>query len=253
MKALILCAGKGSRLGALCEDRPKPLLDVGGTAIVEHILMRLARHGVSEVYLNLHHHASAFPEHLGDGMRFGLKIHYLHEDTPLGTGGTSLDLLARLGEDLLVHYGDILTEHDLGALIAAHQRTDAAATVLLHQRAGSNSFAVLDAEDRVRAFRERPAVMPQLADGEAHWVFSGVCVLSPRCLEVLRGARVDDAGAGTAVLDLPRDLFEPLARQGRLFGQRLSGYRCAVDSQERLEAARRAYAGGRFKSQEEVL
>lgn len=244
MKALVLCAGKGTRLGDLCTDRPKPLLDVGGSAIVEHILVRLARHGISEVYVNLHHHASAFPAQLGDGARWGVKLHYLHEATPLGTGGTTRDLLERLDEDLLVHYGDILTEHDLGALVAAHRRRGAQATVLLHQRAGSNSFARLDADDRVTAFYERPAVMPAPGAGKP-WVFSGICVLSPACAGVLRAA-----GAPGSALDLPRHLFETLAAQGGLFGQRLSGYRCAVDSQERLEAARRAYAGGQFTNTE---
>ena len=246
MKALVLCAGKGTRLGAVCVDRPKPLLDVGGAAIVEHILLRLARHGFAEVYLNLHHQAAAFPAHLGDGARFGLRLHYLHEAAPLGTAGTSLALLARLGEDLLVHYGDILTEHDLGALAAAHRRTAATATALLHQRAGSNSFALLDKDDRVTTFLERPAVMPVAADQKS-WVFSGVCMLSPACLDVLP---VPTSAGSDALLDLPRDLFQPLAVQGKFFGQRLVGYRCAVDSQERLEAARRAYAGGQFTNRE---
>ncbi|HEY0715134.1 MAG TPA: nucleotidyltransferase family protein, partial [Polyangia bacterium] len=162
MKALVLCAGKGTRLGALCVDRPKPLLDVGGNAIVEHILVRLARHGFDEVFLNLHHHADAFPAHLGDGARFGVRIQYLHEPAPLGTGGTSRNLLARLaGEDLLVHYGDILTEHDLGAFVNAHHRSGALATALLHQRAGSNSHARLDDGDRIVSFVERPHEAPR--------------------------------------------------------------------------------------------
>jgi NDP-sugar pyrophosphorylase family protein len=248
VKALVLCAGKGTRLGALCADRPKPLLDVGGNAIVEHILVRLARCGFRDVYLNIHHHAAAFPDRLGDGARFGVQLHYLHEAAPLGTGGTSRNLLARLkGESenhLLVHYGDILTEHDLSALVDAHRRTGALATALLHQRVGSNSHALLDEADRITTFLERPHETPRQASREDEaWVFSGICVLAAGCLDWLPGP--DDRP-----LDLPRDLFQPLARTGRLFGQRLAGYRCAVDSQERLEAARRAFVGGKFTNQE---
>ncbi|HEY0708085.1 MAG TPA: nucleotidyltransferase family protein [Polyangia bacterium] len=247
MKALLLCAGAGTRLGSLCVDRPKPLLDVGGQAIAAHILMRLARHGFREIYLNLHHHADAFPAHLGDGAQFGVKLHYLHEATPLGTGGTSRNVLMQLREDLLVHYGDILTEHDLGALLRAHQGHDAFATALVHQRVGSNSRATLDADDRITTFAERPpqTPSPDAAAASPSWAFSGICVLSPRCLDWLPGP-TDRA------LDLPRDLFQPLALTGRLFAQRLSGYRCAVDSQERLAAARRAYVDGQFMN-EEVL
>ena len=103
MIALVLCAGFGRRLGDLCRTLPKPLLEVGGRPIVEHILHRLRRHGVREVYINLHHRAELFPERLGDGSRFGLTIHYLPELAPLGTAGTARNVLARVDQDLLVH------------------------------------------------------------------------------------------------------------------------------------------------------
>jgi NDP-sugar pyrophosphorylase family protein len=240
VKALVLCAGFGTRLGALCDDRPKPLLEVGGIPIVEHIVRHLAKAGFRDIIINLHYRAEQFPASLGDGERFGVTIDYRFEETPLGTAGTSRQLLAELGEDLLVHYGDILTDHDLQGLCRQHRRTGAAATALLHQRPGSNSFALLDERDRITRFVERPDAPPAV-DARAVWAFSGICVLSPAC-HVALGAL-----PGGMVLDLPRDLFPTLARQRSLFGQRLEGYRCAIDSEARLEAARAAFAAGRFR------
>ncbi len=240
MRALVLCAGFGRRLGGLCQDSPKPLLEVGGLPIVEHILRRLGQHGVQEAFVNLHYRAEQFPPRLGDGRRFGFPIRYLHEEAPLGTGGTARDLLAQVGVggDLLVHYGDILTDHDLGALLRQHRAGSAWATLLLHRRPHSNSHAVLEPDGRVSRFVERPAVPPSFEEARPPWVFSGVCVLSPACAAALP-ARPE--------LDLPRDVFPSLAEEGRLQGQPLAGHRVAVDSPERLQAARDAWAGGQFR------
>lgn len=238
MKALVLCAGYGRRLGGLTRDRPKPLLEVGDHTIVEHILEGLAARGFTDVWINLHHHAAQFPARIGDGTAFGVRIQWLIEPEPLGTAGTVASLRDAVGDDpLLVHYGDILTDHDLGALMAAHDRSDAWATALVHQRAGSNSIAVLGKGDRIERFVERPTV-PSIGVGASEpWAFSGICVLSPDAIAGI--PRMDGA-------DLPAHVFPVLAERGRLFAQRLAGFRCAIDSAERLEIARRALASGAF-------
>jgi len=240
MKALVPCAGFGRRLGELCRDRPKPLLDVGDGTIVEHILANLASQGCTDVWINVHHRAEQFPARLGDGSRWGVGIHWLLEDAPLGTAGTVASLREHAGDEpLLVHYGDVLTDHDIGGLFAAHARLaehGAWATILVHQRVGSNSVAMLGDGDRIDAFVERPTAPVSPGPGEP-WVFSGICVLSPAAMASIPEARP---------ADLPAHVFPVLAERGRLFGQRLAGFRCAVDSAERLELARRAVASGAF-------
>jgi len=235
VKALVLCAGYGRRLGELTRDRPKPLLDVGARTIVEHIVAGLAARGCTDVWINLHHHAAQFPARLGDGSSLGLRIHWVVEPEPLGTAGTVASLRGVLGDEpLLVHYGDILTDHDLGALVAVHARSCAWATILVHQRAGANSIAVLGADDRVESFVERPSV-PVISP--APWAFSGICVLAPAAIAGI--PRIDRA-------DLPAHVFPGLADRGLLFAQRLAGFRCAIDSAERLDLARCALASGAF-------
>ena len=232
MKALVLCAGEGTRLGELCRERPKPLLELGGRTIIEHIVLRLAHAGCTDVWINLRHLGEQLPPVLGDGARFGLAIHYVWESKARGTAGTVADLRDEVGDELLVHYGDIVTDHDLAGLVAAHRKSGAWATMLVHERAGSNSVALLGDDDRVLAFHERPRT-PVDTQGRVPFVFSGLCVLTAAAM----------AAIPTAVpADLPADVFPPLARIGRLHAQRLAGARVAVDSPERLALARSTFA-----------
>ncbi|MCG8555213.1 MAG: nucleotidyltransferase family protein [Proteobacteria bacterium] len=238
MKALVLCAGYGRRLGTLCADRAKPLLEVGDRAIVEHILGALARHGICEVHLNLHHHAQQFRNHLGSGARYGLAISFSYEQSPLGTAGTLRALREHFDDGpLLVHYGDVLTEHDLASLFGVHCERSALATLLVHRRRGSNSYAHVDERGLVKRFVERPRVAPPFADPEGSWAFSGLCVLSQAALDELDVMQAQD---------LPRDAFPRWAAAGNLWAQSLAGYRCAVDSPERLKSARKDFDSGRF-------
>ena len=116
-----------------------------------------------------------------------------------------------------------------------HCEKQALATLLVHQRAKSNSIVTLDDEDRIVAFLERPS--EEARNGQtSRWVNSGVCICHR---DVLR-----EIPANTAA-DLPREIFPKLIPTRRLFGFPLSGYRCAIDSPERLAEARAALAEGR--------
>lgn len=235
MKALVLCGGLGTRLGALCAERPKPLLQVGGLALVEHTLLRLAAASLREIFVNLHFGADQLMAQLGDGSRYGVRIEYVHEAALLGTAGTPRSLAERAPGGLLVHYGDVLSEHPLAELVERHARSAAAARIVVHERAGSNSRVLLGAEGRVERFLERPDAATAAAL-PSHWAFSGICVLSQACLRSI------PPGAS----DLPRDVFPALAGAGELFAEPHAGYRCAIDSPARLSSAQAAWKAGQL-------
>jgi len=229
MKALVLCAGYGTRLGELTRTTPKPMLPIGGRPLLEYILRHLARHGFRNILINLHHRPDAIRDHFGDGAALGLSIRYVLEDELLGTAGTireNREFLAADGRPFLVHYGDILTDQDLGVLVSRHRSGTALATLLLHRRVRSNSIVRMDAAGRITAFIERPARHPD--DGPT-WVHS--------CISLCRPELIDHIPPPPA--DLARDVFVPLAARGRLQGVPLTGTRFAIDSVERLEEARR--------------
>ena len=133
----------------------------------------------------------------------------------------------------LVHYGDVLTDQDFSAMLRFHRERRALGTLLLHRRARSNSVVEMDDSGRVTLFLERPRYDESRERGET-WVNSGVCILSREIFQ-----RFPEGFA-----DLPRDVFPDAAREGRLFGFPLSGYRCAVDSPKRYSEVREAVRCG---------
>lgn len=235
MKAMVLAAGAGSRMGELTRDLPKPMLPVRGRPILEHILRNLARHGFREVVLNLHHHPRCIRDHFGDGARLGLAITYLDEPRLLGTAGSARNAAPLLQgtEPFLLHYGDVLTDQDLTAMLSAHRGHGALATLLVHRRARSNSVVVLDPDFRVGRLLERPTEAER-AGFDSPWVNSGVYLLDPLVLQRI---------APDPPQDFPRDVFPALVEEGRVFGFPLSGYRCAIDTPERLAQAQAEFPG----------
>jgi mannose-1-phosphate guanylyltransferase/phosphomannomutase len=239
MKAMVLCAGYGLRLGELTRQTPKPMLRLGDRPLLEHVLRHLVRHGFDEIALNLHFMPESIREYFGDGSRCGGRLVYSHEAELLGTAGgvkKMAGFLARSG-DFLVHYGDVLTSQDFTAMLRFHREQQALATLLVHRRRRSNSVVVLDEDRRVAGFLERPTEEERLAV-QSSWVFSGVTICAPELL---------DSVPSTAPCDLPRDVFGGLVATRRLFGFPLTGYRCAVDSPKRLAEARIAAERGFFE------
>jgi len=116
--ALIFAAGLGERMRPLTDKTPKPLLPVGGKPLIEWHLEKLAAAGVHYVVINTSHLADQFPDALGDGSRWGLRIRYAYEGTtPLETGGGMLNALPLLGsEPFIAVNGDIWTDADFAAL-----------------------------------------------------------------------------------------------------------------------------------------
>jgi mannose-1-phosphate guanylyltransferase/phosphomannomutase len=230
MKAMVLCAGKGTRLGQLAVERPKPMLEVAGRPILAYILANLAHSGFQDVVINLHHQADAIQDGIGDGAALGLRITYLRETELLGTAGGVKHAahLLQGPEPFLVHYGDVLTDQDLGAMVAFHRAKGALLTLLLHQRGRSNSIVCLDRDQRVERLLERPTEAER-ATVSSPWVNSGVYLMEPSVLDVIP----DGVPA-----DFPKQIFPALIATGRVYGFPLSGFRVAIDSPERLALAR---------------
>jgi mannose-1-phosphate guanylyltransferase/phosphomannomutase len=238
---MVLCAGYGTRLGEFTRDLPKPMLPLLGKPLLAYLLGHLKAHGFRDVAVNLHFQPEVIRDWFGDGTRWQIRLHYSFEKSLLGTAGGLKNIATYFrGEDLfVVQYGDVLTDQDLATLTRFHQEKKALATLLVHQRAQSNSRVSLDRSNRIINFLERPTTA-DVGDNRSSWVNSGVCVCSPLVLDLIPPGQP---------ADLPRDVFSQLVRTGRLFAVPLSGYRCAIDSPDRLQNARTALAEGRCRIQ----
>lgn len=111
MKAMILAAGRGSRMGGLGQRLPKILLPINGKTLVEHHIERLKQAGITEIVINVSHRAEQIKQFLGDGSEFGVKIDFSSEDQPLETGGGIFQALPLLGDKpFIVMSGDLYTD-----------------------------------------------------------------------------------------------------------------------------------------------
>lgn len=114
MRAMILAAGRGTRLQPYTDTTPKPMLNVAGRPLIEHQLEWLKAAGVAEVIINLHHLGEQIEAHVGDGRRFGMAVRYSVEDELLETGGGIVKALPLLGtEPFWILNGDIFTDYAL--------------------------------------------------------------------------------------------------------------------------------------------
>src|SRR3977135_4412244 len=142
MRALILSAGYGTRLWPLTEDRTKPAIPILGKPLVGYVAEYLARYGCAEIVVNLHHRPQSVRQALGDGSKFGVKLHYVEEPVILGTSGALDNARALLdGDTFVVVNGKIITDIDLNAAFETHRRTKAIATLVLFPNATRGLFS----------------------------------------------------------------------------------------------------------------
>lgn len=159
MKTIILLAGQATRMRPLTSYVNKGMIPLRGKPLLEHIIERLAAHGFTDLLVAV----TMFPEQLvnyfGDGSRFGVKMDYHFRPEPSQTAGEVHSLREALAEedDFMVHYGDIITGLDYGALARQHVGGAAAATLALVTGIEFHGgVADVDADGRVTRFVEKP-------------------------------------------------------------------------------------------------
>ncbi len=159
MKAILLAGGKGTRLRPLTLHTPKPIVPIFNLPFLQHQidLLRTVPE-IDEVILSLNYQPRRIEEMFGDGSASGLKIRYVVEPNPLGTGGAIKFAAQGVSDSVVVFNGDVLTGVDLGALVALHRERAATATIVLTPVENPTAYGLVetDAEGKVRRFLEKP-------------------------------------------------------------------------------------------------
>ena len=191
MKAMILAAGRGTRLRPLTDALPKALVEVGGRPLIEHVILRLRDAGVDEIIVNLFHLPDPIVEFLASRRHFGLRIEFSREDELLDTGGG----LKRAGwffddgRPFLLHNVDVLSDIDLTALHRFHVETRALATLAVQSRPGSRQL-LFDPEGQLVGW-ETPRGTEWTrgpAAASARLGFTGLHVIDPAIFPRMRAA-----------------------------------------------------------------
>jgi mannose-1-phosphate guanylyltransferase len=159
MQAIIIAGGKGTRLKPLTFGCPKPMLPLVNRPFLEWMIDRCKAVEITDILVNVHYQAHQVINYFGGGDRFGVKIRYIEESTPLDTAGAiKLAEPYFTGESLLIFNADILTDLDLNELIKFHRTNQAAITLALKTVEDITPFGLveLDPNSQVLAFREKP-------------------------------------------------------------------------------------------------
>lgn len=236
---MVFAAGLGTRLGALGRETPKALIEIAGQTMLERTVRQLVAAGADRIVVNVHHHADQIERYVARH-DLGAEILLSHEaERPLETGGGLLLAreLFRGDSPILLHNVDVITDADLRALVGAHRRGRALATLAVNERETQryllfDDLGLFGREDRRSGLRleSRPPV------GETRTLaFAGIHVCSPKLLE-----RIGERGAFPIV-----DVYLRLAAEGHTIAPWLlaGGLWLEVGNLERLEAARAALEG----------
>lgn len=237
MQAVILAGGKGTRLKSLTSDIPKPMLPIGGTPLLEHQILLLRSHQISEVIILVNHLKEHIQSHFGDGKKWRIKISYYEEKEPLGTVGGIKAIEDRITGDFLVLYGDVMVNMDLHRLINFHQEKQSECTLVLHpnDHPYDSDLVEMDHDCRVTAFHPKPHT-----DGMFYrnLVNAGLYLFTKKILDHLVPGRKADFG---------REVFPGIYRDVRMYGYNTSEYLKDMGTPDRLESVTRDYLSGKIE------
>ncbi len=212
MKAMIFAAGLGTRLKPLTDNKPKALVEIGGTSLLERCINQLKKSGISEVIINVHHFAKQMKAFIAEHDNFGITVHISDESEQLlDTGGGILKAREFLQgtEPILIVNVDVLTNLDFSALLSYHRQQHALATLVVRQRSTSRYLLFNDhmlAGWTNKSTGEVKASRPELIEKSEEFAFSGIHLIEPEMLNL-----ISETGKFSII-----DLYLRLARQHKI-------------------------------------
>jgi len=175
---VIMAGGEGRRLRPLTQNCPKPMLRVGGKPLLEIILERCIDAGFHHFYLSVNYLKNQIQDHFGDGARWDVRIDYLEETQPLGTGGALSLLPKKPAKPILMLNGDVLTKVDYDRLLQFHDEHQAAATLCVREYTIQIPYGVVHVDDlKVSSLEEKPLL--------SRYVNAGIYILNPVLLDLV--------------------------------------------------------------------
>ena len=182
---VIMAGGKGSRLRPKTIDSPKPLLQLAGKPILEHIIDRAKIYGFKNFIISIHYLGHMIQDYFGDGQKFGVKIRYLRESTPLGTVGALSLLDPKPNSAFIVTNGDVVTDVNYAEMLKFHQENNASATMAVKKYEWQNPFGVVQTQGfEITDFIEKPITRS--------YINAGIYVLEPSTLKYLKDSEICD-------------------------------------------------------------
>jgi NDP-sugar pyrophosphorylase family protein len=190
---VIMAGGLGKRLGGLCDQMPKPMLQIAGEPILHHIITNFTRIGFVNFFISVNHKSEVIENYFNNGSKLGCNIEYVRETKRLGTAGSIRLLEDMISSDFIVVNGDILTRVNLLNMLTCHKDNNFDMTIGTVDHRVQVDYGVLDVEGGIiRALKEKPVVN--------YKINGGVYCLSPHMIGLIPK---DEYFEMTQFLDLP--------------------------------------------------
>ena len=228
MKAMILAAGKGTRVRPLTYDLPKPMIPILGKPVMAYLVEHLHKHGVTEIMVNVSYLHEKIEEYFGEGHQFDVQIGYSFEGytndegevvpEPLGSAG-GMKKIQQFGgffdDTTIVLCGDALIDLDIGSALFEHRRKGALASVITKEvpwdKVESYGVVVADANGRITQFQEKP----RQSEAKSNFVSTGIYIFEPEVIDLIPSDRPFHIGS---------ELFPLLAEKGLPFYAQMRGF-----------------------------
>ncbi len=243
MRAMVLAAGFGTRLRPLTQHLPKPMFPILGRPVLEHILRMLARQGIREITVNLHHLPDQVEQYFDNGHSLGINLHYSREDAILGTAGGILKARRYLENGpFLVLNSDIVTDIDLAPVLAFHRQNKSALTMVLTDGNVTGIHDPIELDENGRVVHMVGASSKNLPEITSRVTFTGIQILEPDIFDRIPGNRF----CGTT-----SDVYPQMIEDGLpVFGYRHSGYWHDMGTREQYLQVHRDALDGKFRLQD---
>ena len=235
LQVIIMAGGKGTRIRSVADDIPKPMIPIAGKPLLERQIEFFARNGILEITISIGYLGHIIKEYLGNGERFGVRIRYIDETSPLGTAG-ALRFSAPDPELLLVVNGDILFDFDLERMVTYHREKHADITLFTHpnQHPYDSAIIIADSDGRIVQWLNKE----ELREDVPNRVNAGIHLIQREVLDF--GSPVWDK----QIVDLDREILKPNIRNKRMFAYDSPEYVKDMGTPERLRQVEKYFAAG---------
>jgi NDP-sugar pyrophosphorylase family protein len=237
MKAILLAGGKGTRLRPLTLHTPKPVVPIFDRAFLHYQIDLLKQvPEIDEVILSLNYQPRRIEEVFGEGEGTGVRLRYVVEPAPLGTGGAIRYAAQGITDTIVVFNGDVMTSVDVNAVVERHRSTAARATIVLTPVDNPTAYGLVetDAEGRVTRFLEKPKADEITCDT----INAGIYVLEPETFDRI---------PKDVAYSIERGYFPSLTERGETFVAYIDrGYWIDIGTPEKYLQVHRDMFDGRF-------
>ena len=246
MQVLIMAGGRGTRIAELFPDIPKPLISVDGIPILEREIRSLASQGFKDLILTVGYLADKIIAYFGDGSRFGVKIDYFVEETPLGNAGALFQLREKIDDEpFFLLNADAAFDVDLNRMLEFHQKHGGLVTLFTHPNSHpyDSGLIIADKDGHVEKWLSKEDERPQWYNNRVN---AGLHIIDPEVLELsLKNLDIDSiTGFPKGKVDLDRQILKPLCGTGKMLCYDSPEYVKDMGTPERFHQVKADYKNG---------